>query len=114
MRDENILATVRIPEADYRITADGLVEKTTDGDTWGRVGPVTGSLYHAIATIQERSHCYARLWRYSREDVSTAWGWMQGANDLEAHPVPIIMQIANDISQAAWEKGVLDKATANV
>jgi hypothetical protein len=111
--DTNILCTVRISEADYRITNEGMVQKSTDGDNWVDKSPVIGSVGHAIVTIQERSQCYCRLWRYSRSDVTTAWQWMNDTGDLEVAPSPIIHQIAQDIAQCAWEHTVLNREVAN-
>jgi hypothetical protein len=111
--DTSILCTVRIPEGDYRITETGAVEKSVDGIAWESVGPVVGSIGHAIITIQERAACYCRLWRYDRRDVSAAWEWMNAAGELSVAPSPIVHTIAQDIAQCAWEHTVVNRGVAH-
>lgn len=101
------LATVRIPEGDYRVQEDATVEKSLNGTTWVHIGPIIGTIGLAIITLQERSASYARLWRYSREDVTAAWEWMKDATDISVAPYPIITQIAQDIAQCTYEKEAL-------
>ena len=50
-----ILATIRTPQADYRFSHDGAVEKSTREGTWEYFGPVIGPVHAAVTTVQDRS-----------------------------------------------------------
>ena len=100
----NIIATIRTPNADYRIDYSGSVEKSTMEGAWEYYGPCIGPVHAAVTTLQDRTRVYARLWKYSRTDVSAAYKWMKESTELSVPNTPIIFSIACDLIQCAFEK----------